>query len=94
MAIFAPVHPGEILQEDVIEALGITVTETASRLGVSRVALSRVVNGRAAMSPNLAWRLEMAGVSTARLWLDLQLQYDLHQQKQQKPKVRSLREAA
>lgn len=61
-----PPHPGELLREDVIAELGLTVKETADRLGMSRVALSRVLNGRAAISPDLALRLEMAGVSTAR----------------------------
>ena len=59
-----PPHPGELLKEDVIVALGLSVTETAERLAMSRVALSRVLNGKAAISPDLAIRLEKAGVST------------------------------
>ncbi len=74
-----PPHPGEILREDVIVKLGLSVTEVAGRLGMSRVALSRVLNGKAAISPDLALRLELAGVSTARAWLALQAQYDLAQ---------------
>ena len=74
-----PPHPGELLREDVIIALGLSVTETANRLGMSRVALSRVLNGHAAISPDLALRLEMAGVSTAKAWLAMQLNYDLAQ---------------
>ncbi|WP_198284183.1 HigA family addiction module antitoxin, partial [Bacillus cereus] len=61
-----PPHPGLMLRDDVIAPLGLGVTETARKLGMSRVALSRVVNGRAAISPDLAIRLERAGVSTAR----------------------------
>ena len=72
-----PVHPGELLREDVIEELGLSVTETAARLGVSRVALSRVLNGHAAVSAELALRLEKSGVSTARSWLAMQSNYDL-----------------
>jgi len=72
-----PVHPGEILREDVIADLGLSVSEAASRLGVSRVALSRVLNEHARVSPNLAIRLEEAGVSTARAWLALQTAHDL-----------------
>lgn len=72
-----PPHPGEIIREDVIAALGLSVSEAAERLGVSRVTLSRVLNGHAAVSSNLAVRLELAGVSTARMWLALQVNYDL-----------------
>ena len=72
-----PPHPGEIIREDVLSELGLTVAEAADRLGVSRVTLSRVVNGHAGVSPNLAIRLERAGVSTARAWLAMQSNYDL-----------------
>lgn len=72
-----PVHPGEILREDVLGELGVSVSEAAERLGVSRVALSRVLHGHARVSSNLAVRLEEAGVGTARSWLALQLAYDL-----------------
>ncbi|PIE20789.1 MAG: addiction module antidote protein, HigA family [Neptuniibacter caesariensis] len=86
-----PPHPGELLREDVITALGLSVTETADRLGMSRVALSRVLNGRAAVSPDLALRLEMAGVSTARAWLAMQVNYDLAQAKlNPQPPIRAL----
>tara|TARA_R110001583_G_scaffold35162_1_gene117313 strand:- start:1546 stop:1872 length:327 start_codon:yes stop_codon:yes gene_type:complete len=89
-----PPHPGELLREDVIAELGLSVTETAARLGMSRVALSRVLNGRAALSPDLALRLEMAGVSTARAWLAMQVNYDLAQARQHPlPSVRSLQTA-
>ncbi len=86
-----PVHPGEILREDVIGELGLTVSEAASRLGVSRVALSRVLHEHARVSPNLAIRLEEAGVSTARAWLSLQTAYDLAEERAAgAPKVESL----
>lgn len=86
-----PPHPGELLREDVITALGLSVTETADRLGMSRVALSRVLNGRAAVSPDLALRLEMAGVGTARAWLSMQVNYDLAQARlHPQPLIRSL----
>ena len=74
-----PPHPGEILREDVIVELGLSVTETAQRFGMSRVAFSRVLNGKAAVSPDLAIKLEHAGVSTARAWLTMQSNYDLAQ---------------
>lgn len=72
-----PPHPGSIIGEDVLGELGLTVSEAAARLGVSRVALSRVINAHAAISPNLAVRLELAGVGTARAWLAMQSAYDL-----------------
>jgi len=62
-----PVHPGEILRQDVL----------ASRLGISRVALSRMLHGHARISSNLAVRHEEAGVGTARAWLAMQAAYDL-----------------
>ncbi|MDO3442213.1 HigA family addiction module antitoxin [Agrobacterium sp. V1] len=86
-----PVHPGELLREEVITALQLSVTETAERLGMSRVALSRVLNARAGVSPDLAVRLERAGVSTARAWLAMQSNYDLAQaMKREQPPVRPL----
>ena len=91
----SPPHPGELLRQDVLLPLGLMVTEAAERLGVSRVALSRVLNGRAAISPDLAVRLEMAGVSKARFWLGLQCNYDLAQAlKRDHPAVRPLDDKA
>ncbi|UUZ44961.1 HigA family addiction module antitoxin [Janibacter limosus] len=72
-----PVHPGEILREDVLADLGLTVSEAANRLGVSRVSLSRVLHGHAGISSTLAIRLEAAGVGTASSWLAMQSAHDL-----------------
>jgi addiction module HigA family antidote len=72
-----PIHPGEILREDVLAELGLSVGEAAERLGVSRVTLSRVLHGHARVSPNLAVRLEEAGAGTARVWLAMQSAHDL-----------------
>lgn len=72
-----PAHPGEILKEDVLPGLGLTVTEAAAQLGVSRVALSRVINGRAAISAELAIRLAQWLGGNAESWLQMQLQHDL-----------------
>src|SRR5215217_7809651 len=77
MSMKNPVHPGEILREDVIVYQGLTVGEAAERLGISRVTLSRVLHGHARISPNLAVRLEEAGVGTARAWLAMQSAHDL-----------------
>ncbi|MEY3783262.1 MAG: hypothetical protein RIS97_1441 [Pseudomonadota bacterium] len=56
--MFKPLHPGLTLRDDVLPALGLTVTQTAAQLDVSRVALSRVLNARAAISPDMALRIE------------------------------------
>ncbi|WP_273755019.1 HigA family addiction module antitoxin [Bartonella sp. MM73XJBT.G] len=72
-----PPHPGELLREDVIKEFGLSVNEAAEWLGISREALSSVLNGKAAISAHLAIRLEMSGVSTARAWLALQTNYNL-----------------
>lgn len=90
-----PPHPGALLREDVLEPQKLTVTEAAKRLGMSRVALSRVINEKAGISTDLAIRLELAGVSTARAWLTMQASYDLAQAKKHKqPHVEALAEAA
>lgn len=80
-----PCHPGELLRETVFEPLGLGVTDAAQKLGMSRVALSRVVNGRAGISPDLAIRLENAGVSTATFWVGLQANYELAKAMEHKP---------
>jgi len=88
-------HPGEILKETVFEPLELSVTDAAERLAMSRVALSRVINGKAGISPDLALRLEKAGVSTARFWVNLQANYDLWQAMQrEQPVVRALQGVA
>jgi len=74
-----PPHPGIFLNETVIKPLGLGVTDTAKRLGMSRTALSRVLNGKSGISPDLAIQLERAGQSKARFWVNLQANYDLWQ---------------
>ena len=78
-----PPHPGLTIRDDVLPALGLNVTQAAEELGVSRVAFSRMINGHAAISPEMALRLEAwLGVDRggeARLWLSQQSAYDLWQ---------------
>lgn len=74
-----PVHPGSIVKHDCIEALGLSVTKAASALGVSRPTLSKVINGRAAISPEMAIRLSKAFGSRPEMWLRMQLAFDLAQ---------------
>lgn len=91
-----PPHPGLIIKEDVLPALGISVTEAADQLGVTRVALSRVINGKAAISPDMALRIERwLGVKnggSADVWLAQQAAYDLWRaRKLGAPKVKPVR---
>jgi len=91
MKMRLPTHPGEILREDVLANLDMSVTELADHLGVSRVTLSRVLHCRSGVSPNLAIRLEAAGISTARTWLAMQSAYDLALERRTNPiSVKSL----
>ena len=84
--MFNPPHPGLTLRDDVLPALGLQVTQAAEQLGVSRVAFSRVLNGRAAISPEMALRIEAwLGVDRggeARLWLAQQSANDVWQAQQ------------
>ena len=76
MAMRNPCHPGETLRDD-LAASGLTVTETAARLGCTRQALSRLLNGKAGISPAMAIALERMGWSNAGYWMRLQAAYDL-----------------
>ncbi|TRZ64798.1 MAG: addiction module antidote protein, HigA family [Rhodocyclaceae bacterium] len=82
-----PPHPGLTLRDDVLPALGLSVTEAAQQLAVSRVTLSRVLNARAAISPEMALRIEAwlgkERGGDARLWLAEQSAYDVWQAEQQ-----------
>jgi len=82
MDMFDPPHPGEIIREDCLQPLGLSVTAAARGLGVSRQSMSELLNGRSGVSPDMAIRLEKAGWSTAETWLRAQLQYDLWQARQ------------
>lgn len=90
-----PPHPGEVLQDTVLAEGRISVSEFARKLGVSRVALSRVVNARAAVSADMALRLAAALGGSAESWLQMQAAYDLWRAaKQRKVKVQPLKLAA
>jgi addiction module HigA family antidote len=78
MPMLNPPHPGESLREDVLAPLGLTVTETAKALGVSRKTISEIVNSKSPITPDIAVRLERAlGNPSAAMWLRLQAAYDL-----------------
>ena len=90
-----PPFPGSILKEDVLPELGLTVGEAAEQLGISRAALSRVCNNKAAISPEMALRLEQwIDGPSADTWLKMQLNYDLWQLREKgAPKVERARPA-
>ena len=79
MVMKSPPHPGHSIKQNCLDPLGLSVTEGARVLGVVRHTLSRVLNGHAAISPEMAIRLEKAGWSTAEFWLRRQASYDLAQ---------------
>ena len=83
-----PPHPGSILKEDILPEMNLTVTEAAKQIGVSRVALSRVLNEHAGISPEMALKIEhWLGVDKggrAELWAGMQLDYDMWQARQLK----------
>ena len=95
MRMHNPPHPGETLKEDVLPALGLSVTEAAEQLRVSRVAFSRVLNGRAAISAEMAIRLTQWLQASPEIWLRAQLQYDLwHAEQQSTAKVKPAKRLA
>lgn len=77
MDMHNPAHPGEVIRELCLKPLALTVTDAAAALGVTRKALSDLLNGHSGISPELAIRLEKVGWSTADHWLRMQLQRDL-----------------
>ena len=88
-AMHNPAHPGEVLREYLPEELG--VTEAARRLGVTRQALSALLNGRSGVSASMAIRLESALGTSAEMWLAMQAAFDLWRERQKKaPKVSRL----
>lgn len=82
MTMHNPAHPGETLREDVLPALKLTTAKLAQHLSYSPYRLSRVLKCRAAIRADLAWRLELAGLGSARHWLAQQAAHDLWQAQQ------------
>ena len=80
-----PTHPGEVLSEDVIKPLGLTVTEAAKNLGVSRKTLSELVNQKAALSPEMALRIAKATNTSPESWLNMQTKLNLWNALQHEP---------
>ena len=83
-----PPHPGSAIKYDCLEPLGLSVTAGARVLGVARPTLSNVINGKAAISPEMAIRLEKAFGSTADAWLRMQAAYDLAQARKREKDIK------
>jgi len=88
MRIHNPPHPGEIIRTLCLEPLGVSVTQAAEALGVSRKTLSVILNGRAGISPEMAVRLSIAFDTSAESWLTQQTQYDLWHAEQRRKQLR------
>ena len=91
MGMKNPPHPGRSIKQNCLEPLGLSVTEGARVLGVARHTLSRVLNGHAAISPEMAIRLEKVGWSTAEFWLRRQTSYDLALARRSEDRIKVMR---
>ena len=94
MQMHNPPHPGEIIRELCIEPLGLTVTDTAKALGISRKTLSSILNGKAGISPEMAVRLSIAFDTSAESWMNQQTQYDLWQAEKRRDELQVKRLSA
>jgi addiction module HigA family antidote len=94
MAMKNPAHPGRVVRSACLEPLGLSVTEAAKVLGVTRQTLNNVINGKSGISPQMAIRLSKAFGSAPETWLRMQLAYDLAQARQKESKIRVRRHYA
>jgi addiction module HigA family antidote len=91
MRMHNPPHPGEVIKSLCLEPLGVTVTQAAEALGVSRKTLSAILNARAGISPEMAVRLSIAFETTAESWMNQQTQYDLWHAEQRRKSLRVMK---
>lgn len=94
MGMHNPPHPGEVIRSLCLEPLGLTVTEAAAALGVSRKTLSALLNGRAGVSPEMAVRLSIAFGTSAEMWMNQQVSFDLWHAERRRKKLKVTRLAA
>ncbi len=87
MRMHNPPHPGGVLLRQWIEPLGVSITQTAKHLGVSRKALSELVHGHTGVSPEMAVRLSIAFRTSAELWMNMQSSYDLWHAEQRRTEL-------
>lgn len=80
-------HPGEHIKDVLIDGAGLTITEAAMHLGITRTSLSRLINGHAGISPEMALRLSILLGTSIEMWLNLQTQYDIWQLKKHGKKI-------
>lgn len=88
MSMHNPAHPGELIKHDCLDAMGLSVTDGAKALGVTRQTLSNLVNKHAAISPEMAIRLEKAFGGSARAWLNMQMNFDLWVAQKKAPEIK------
>ena len=88
MAMRQPPHPGRSIRVTCLDPLGLSVTDAARVLGVARHTLSRLLNGHAGISAEMAIRLEKAGWSNAEFWMRLQAAYDLARAREREDRIR------
>ena len=88
MSMKNPPHPGESIRELCLKPLKLSVTDAAAALGVSRVSLSEILNGKNGISTEMSYRLSKAFGSTPEFWLRLQMAYDLAQTKKAAAKLK------
>ena len=94
MKMHNPPHPGEIIRKLCLEPLGLSVTDAAAALGISRKTLSALLNGRAGISPEMAVRLSIAFGASSESWMNQQTQYDLWHAEKRRKELRVSRLAA
>jgi addiction module HigA family antidote len=94
MGMHNPPHPGEVIRSLCLDPLGLTVTDAAAALGVSRKTLSALLNGRAGVSPEMAVRLSIAFDTSAEMWMNQQLRFDLWHAERRRKKLKVTRLAA
>ena len=86
--MYKPPHPGQIVKKALIDNTDLTITAAAEHLGVKRVTLSNLINGKSGISPEMAIRLAQALNTSAEMWASMQTAYDLAQAKEKKPKIK------
>ncbi|MFO1259165.1 MAG: HigA family addiction module antitoxin [Gammaproteobacteria bacterium] len=87
MRMYNPPHPGEVLKDTLIDGCGLTVTGAADILDVSRVSLSKILNGKSGVSPEMAVRISIALNTSSEMWLNLQAAYDLWEAEKKRKKL-------
>lgn len=87
MVMHNPLHPGLIVKDALIDNTDLTVTEAANRLGVTRTTLSRLLNGKSGISPEMALRLSKLFGNSIEMWVNLQAQYDVWQIRQHSDEI-------